>query len=474
MYLQDMPPHYLVLVRRAAALAITVLLSSCDGTVAEPRAGGYALRLVSPPVIRNTEALRAVAETLQFELLDPSGARVRQWTLHRADQTTGWLDVFDGLRWNRRVTRATADSSGIARLRWLPSDGSTQTLNLSVWTPDDVATSFTQSVTINRRATPLLADTVVTSGPESVCVLKGGRVGCMSPGVAEAGVHWLTFSAPVRSLSSTIYGSCALLTDGNTACWRDVGPDAEVRNDAGHPPFIEFRNSVGRTAAGALWKGVFASETGGAYEFEGRSWLPIPSDSTVVRLLDDENGLFVCGLTASGAVMCSSGNRVTPVFPGPAFAVTPFQLLRNVADSAVIRASGGYTTVEGVLRDGSSGITDLAVLRTTAGLGVRLTVTSNSGRAFYGRVESDNTLPSDGADVRSCVKDLDAECATGGAWRSVSAGGRLARVHLNVIEVGHRVICGVRGVIVCRTYIAGGDRLIPPVVSIDTVRVAAP
>jgi hypothetical protein len=126
----------------------------------------------------------------------------------------------------------------------------------------------------------------------------GGRV---APRVADGGIHWLTISAPVRSLTATIHGSCALLVHGNTACWHGAGPDTVVRNDVAHPSFVDSQIFVGRTATGQLWKGVFGRETGRVYEFDDRSWVQIPSDSAIVRRLSDKNGLLVCGLTAWAA-----------------------------------------------------------------------------------------------------------------------------------------------------------------------------
>jgi hypothetical protein len=339
---------------------------------------------------------------------------------------------------------------------------------------------FTRRFTLAGRAVPLVADTVVTSGPESVCIQRGGRVACVGPGQFQSTLRWLRFSAPVRALSASLVGACALLTDGNTACWNGVGPDAvltgfgrdsTVPNDITHPPFVEFRGSVGRTAGGALWKGVFGSETGGGYVFANRTWLSIPSDSTIVRLLNDENGLVTCGLTASGVVMCSTGRRVTPVLPGVPFTVTPYQVLRNAADSSVLRALGGYTSVEGVNASYTSD-TNVVTLRAPDGAGTRVLITQASNGSIYGTVTPDATLPGPTAEVRARVPSLDGGSGAGGAWRSVTAGGRLGRVHLDVISVGHRVTCGVREVVVCARVIAGGDRQIADVISVDTVRLA--
>jgi hypothetical protein len=456
------------------AIALTAALAclGCSDGVSEPAGAAYRIRLVAPSAISGAAPLRPIADTLAFELVDREGVRVRQWTAWRDTTSTGWMDVFDGLAWNRRQTSAASDSTGIVRLRWMPAHGASQAFAISVYTPDGSVARFTQQVALTAQAVPVVADTVVTSGAESACWLAAGRVGCAAPGVGGPDPRWLRFTAPVRSLSSTINGGCALLVDGNTACWQGAGPETVVRNDPTHPPFVEFRNSVGRTATGELWKGVFASETGSAYAFEDRVWLRIPSDSTIAHLLDDENGLFACGVTASRAVMCTAGRRVTPIFPGDPFAVTPFQLLRSTADSTVVRATGGFTSVDGVLTDGGSNVTNFAVLRSLTGGGARVTLRSNAGGSFYGDVTADSTLPGTEASVRSCVRELDAQCASGGPWRSVSSGGRLARVHINVIEVGHRVTCGVRTVIVCHAYIAGGNRQIPPVITTDTIRLA--
>jgi hypothetical protein len=460
---------------RTIALVAALASVGCSGTLNEPQGSQYRIRLVNPTALAGATPLRPIADTLRFELVDREGARVRQWTAWRDSTSTGWLDAFDGVGWNRRRIIRSSDSTGILRLRWMPAHGASQTLALHTSDPDNALILFSRPFALTAQAVPVVpgaADTVVTSGSESVCWLAAGRVGCTAPGVPGSGPRWLTFSAAVHSISSTINGSCALLVDGNTACWQGAGPTTVVRNDPKHPPFIEFRNSVGRTATGELWKGVFASEWGTAYEFENRVWQKISSDSTIVRLLDDENGLFSCGITASQAVMCSVGRRTVPVFPGDPFASTPFQLLRNAADSSVIRATGGFTSVDGVLMYDGSNITNLAVLRTVSGSGARVTLRSNDGGSFYGDVRADSTLQGADASVRSCVRELDPQCAPGSSWRSVSSGGRLARVHLNVIEVGHRVTCGVRTVIVCQAYIAGGARQIPSLISTDTIRLA--
>ncbi|MES3032485.1 MAG: hypothetical protein V4813_00660 [Gemmatimonadota bacterium] len=456
--------------RRVALAALILAFAGCSGG-GEPPTGSseYSLRLVSPATIRVADALTPVPDTLVFELLDPSGERVRQWRLYRAAATTGWLRTI--YEWDRRVSYHSADTAtGLVRLLWLPSEQPEQVL--SVTTSYGPGVGFNRNFTLSRRGVPLVADTVVTSGPESVCVQQGGRVACVGPGQFQSTLRWLRFSAPVHSLSAGIAGTCALLTDGNTACWSGVGPDSVVPNDVVHPPFVEFRGSVGRTPTGALWKGVFGSETGGAYPFVSRSWLPIPSDSSIVQLLTDENGLVTCGFTASKVVMCSTGRRVTPIFPGVPFSVTPFQVLRNAADSSVLRAVGGYTSVEGVLSEGYSAVTNLAVLRTPDGTGIRVTIAAATGSSLFGTVAPDSTLPGPASETRACVPALDPQCGPGREWRSVSAGGRLGRVHIDVIAVGHRVTCGVRGVVVCQTTIAGGDRLIPTVISTDTIRLA--
>jgi hypothetical protein len=465
---------------RIVLAAVTAAFTACGGTPSEPGTGSsaYTLRLVSPAAIRVADALTPVPDTLLFELLDASGLRVRQvWRLSRSSATTGWLRTPE---WERRAFSVAADTTtGLARVLWLPSDQPEQVLSLGTnW--GDGGQEFTRRFTLARRGVPLVADTVVTSGPESVCIQQGGRVACVGPGQFQPALRWLRFSAPVRSLSASLVGVCALLTDGNTACWNGIGPDAfwtgfgpdsTVPNDITHPPFVEFRGSVGRTAGGALWKGVFGSETGGGYVFANRTWLPIPSDSTIARLLNDENGLVTCGLTASGVVMCSMGRRVTPVFPGVPFTVTPFQVLRNAADSSVLRAVGGYTSVAGVNASYSRD-TNVVTLRAPDGTGTRVVITQVSNGSVYGAVTPDATLPGTTSETRARVPSLDGESGAGGAWRSVTSGGRLGRVHLDVIAVGHRVTCGVREFVVCARVIAGGDRQIADIISVDTVRLA--
>ena len=462
-------------VHRVLSVAVSTILVACGGATEPSRTGR--LTLVSPRSVRVGDALSDVPDTLVFEARNANGDLIPYWRADRST-TTGWLRDIAGGGWSRR-SNVIADSTGRLRLLWQTSDAPMQRLELSAFIVDRVE-SFSAASALLHQAVPLRADTVVSSGSDAVCFLAAGRVGCVGQGKCNTcgspvsterafrAPHWLQFSAAPQSITSTVVGACALLADGNTACWDGLGPESVARNDVGHPPFVEFRGSIGRTAAGAVWKGVFGSETGSWYAFGNRTWLPIPSDSTITALLGESNSLFVCARTASNAVMCSTGRRVTPVLPDPPFRVTSMQLLRSSRDSSVVRALGGYTAPVYVAQDS---VTDRVVVRTTDGSNVRFDNISSGASAWYAAPTPDSTLRSADHTERACMPFFDAGCR-GGPWHSVSESGRSSLVHIGTIETGFRRICGVRDVVVCWSYIASGNNSERTPVTLDTIRLA--
>jgi hypothetical protein len=434
----------------------------------------YTVALVSPQTLRVTDGLRQVPETLVFEVRDSKGELNAFLPIFRGE-TTGWLRGLGNQEWTRLRFSYTPDTSGRIRLLWQPSGSGTQTLALSSYA--DIPSVVRKTFTLSRPAVALKADTVVSSGVDAVCLMREGRVGCVGLGACQTcgttestslaleQIRWLTFSSPPRDISSTVVGACALLSDGNTACWDGVGPDGSVRVDAGHPPFVDFRGSIGLTADGTVWKGVFGSETGGWYGFSNRTWLQIPSDSVITGLVTDHNALFACARTASNAVMCSLGRRVTPILPAPPFAVTPFRLLRSRVDSAVVRARGGYTDVEYLTPD--TPLNRVILAGTPAG-NVRFDEFTSSATAWFARPTADSSLITADSRQRACVPRLDATCDASRPWHSVSESGRSG----GLVETGFRRICGVRDAVVCHTYLAGSRKMVRTVMTTDTIRLA--
>jgi hypothetical protein len=295
------------------AFGCTVLFASCSSTTSDPIDAVNALpvfTIASPQVIRVTDGLRPVPDTIVLELRSASGERRANEQVY-ASGTTGLLRQLPSGVWGRPSVMNT-DSTGRLRLLWLPSATGSQTLAFSSLGPVRIARAFS----LTRTGVPFRADSVVPSGKEAICFQQGGRIGCvgvgacgdcgdtMAPGLAVDAVHSFRLRAPPRSLTSTLSGACALMIDGNTSCWDGLGPDSVARNDVGHPPFVEFTGSIGRTADGVVWKGVISGSTGYAQPFAYRTWNRIPSDSAITALLTDLDETFVCARTASSAVMC--------------------------------------------------------------------------------------------------------------------------------------------------------------------------
>jgi hypothetical protein len=463
---------------RVASLALCLLAAaSCASDPVDPEAGSPVLTLASPQVLRLTDGLRPVPDTLVFALRSPDGTPLSSMKVY-TEGTTGWLrSVPDQSEWARPDVYRT-DSVGQFRLLWLPSGSGPQRLVFSAEGP----AALERTIALQRPAVPFRADSIVTSGADAVCVQSGGRVGCVGVGTcvscrdasrtstATGAVHWFRLSAPPRALSSTLSGACALMTDGTTACWNGLGPDSVATTDVGHPPFVEFTGSIGRTASGEVWKGVLSGPTGNALTYANRTWNRIPSDSVMAALLTDLDETFVCARTASNAVMCSLANN-GPI--SPTVVMQPFRLLRSLPDSGVVRAAIGYTAVQ----YGTDGrVNSSVVVRTAGGAGLLFEAPVGTSAGWYAVPSVDETLAGADLRARNCLAVLDATCG-GGPWRQVSIAGRM-RTLFNGSENGYsgfRRTCGVRDVIVCHLRIqrAGGQGSRPyRYEAVDTVSLA--
>ncbi len=433
----------------AQVFACAALVASCasDSPAAVDTVKLPVLTLVSPEVIRVTDGLRPVADTLVIALREGTG-EPRQNAKVFATGTTGWVRELPSGGWSRPWVMLT-DTTGHVRFLWLPSASGPQRLELFSMGP----VNLSRSLPLARSGVPLRADSVVPSGSEAVCFQKDGRIGCVglgacgvcgtgtAPGLAFDAVHWFRLTAPPRRLTSTLSGACALLVDGNTSCWNGLGPDSVARNDVGHPPFVEFTGSIGRTADGAVWKGVISGSTGFAQGFAERTWNRIPSDSVITALLTDFDETFLCARTASDAVMCSIADRG---LLEPSVIMRPFRLLRTGSDSSVVRGTTGYTA----LLYASDAPRPSVVVRTASGTALRFTAPSALASSWYGISTADSSLSGPDVHVRSCVPLLDARCDPGAPWRSVFEAGR-ATYGAGFGESGFRRTCGVRDVIVC-------------------------
>lgn len=459
---------------RAACLA--VLFASCrsdSGPAAPPVVRGPSVTLLSPEV-HVTDGLRAVSNVIVLEVRDSAGrplAGVRTFPT----ETTGWLK-FGGGSWTRERYHVYTDSSGRVSFAWQPSGTGDQRFGF-IW---DGGPSFERRFVLARPAVPFMADSVVPSGSEAVCVQRDGRIGCLGLNACRScgdgtfgdraldSLHWFALTAPPKSLTSTVGGACALLMDGNTACWDGIGPDGVARNDVGHPPFVEFTGSIGRTADGVVWKGVISGESGYAELAPYRVWNRIPSDSVIAGLLTDFDETAMCGFTASSAVMCSLANRDVIQ---PYVIMQPFRLLRSLPDSAVVRARAGYTSP----RYGDL-ISTSVVTWTTAGTALRFDSPSISPGGWFATPAADTTLSGPDVHVRTCVAALDSTCDTARPWRQVYIAGRLGPYgNGGQRRLGYSRICGVREVLVCALSIRrpGGQGAFPVSIDVvDTVRVA--
>lgn len=449
-------------------LACAVLLVACGGSTEPGGGASITVSMLLSPEPRVGAAFSVNADTLVIDVRTSTGLPVHG--VIATDGTTGWLKQVGRTLWERAPLLGV-DSSGRVRVLWQASGSPKQELHLA-------AGSFTaprvQRVAyLTQAALPLTVDTVVTSGVGAVCVQQGGRVGCTGDGKCascngaassthEAGrLHWFGFSAPIASITSTISGACALLTDGNTACWDGLGPDSVATNDSGHPPFVELRGSVGRTATGAVWVAAVAAPYSDLpLPFAERKWLRMPSDSAIVSLLEHYTDLFVCGVTASSALMCAS--TLDPA--RSTVRSRPLALVRNQDSNTAVRALGGYAKESYA---GGSSTTTLVVLR-PSGTSVAYSRSFSDTTAWIGIPTVDSSLSGPDARVRDCVVVLGG-CGSA-AWRSVSQSGRTYNEHISY-EGGFRKTCGIRGVIVCHTYLARGYQT-SSLVTVDTIRLA--
>ncbi|HYW51810.1 MAG TPA: hypothetical protein VE861_14440 [Gemmatimonadaceae bacterium] len=321
-------------------------------------------------------------------------------------------------------------------------------------------TSLTLTTTLSRAAVALVADTAISSGASAVCIQRGGRVGCVEQGQ----LRWLRLDAPVASMSSTGTGACALMVNGATTCWRDAGADSALR-DVTHPPFVELRGTVARTAAGQAWVRRRRPWNGG--------WIPVASDSSFVGLLEQYNENTACARTAGGTIMCSS---IRPSGLDPYLQVTAMAVVRDARDGSVVRGTGGYTAQPSIQGNPAS-VSDALVVRRLDGSVVMFQRASFEAAPWFERSEPDSSLSGPDATVRDCVHLLDALCDIAAPWRSVSQASAL--VDHPKGQYGYQRVCAVRGVVVCRTYDATGRlvMVLPgsragPVVSVDTIWLA--
>lgn len=454
--------------------ALFVIACTAEGTTTiPPGTAEPTLTLVSPQ-IRVGDGLRAVPDTLVFASRDANGEPRQRDKLYFTG-TTGRLRALPASDWGRPDVYET-DSLGVFRALWLPSASGVQTLAVTASGPRTVTRTFS----LARPGVPFRADSMVTSGSEAICFQRAGRIGCVgtgkcrdcgageSPRIATDSVHWFRLTAAPRTLTSTLSGACALLIDGSTTCWDGLGPEGIARNDAGHPPFVEFTGSIGRTAAGAVWKGVISGSSGFAQLYQHRTWNLIPSDSVITSLLADFDESFVCGRTASDAVMCSYADRG---LLEPSVIMQPFRPLRALPDSSVVRARSGYTAVYYTATSASSAV----VARSADGTSLRFLRSGVTPTGWYSSPIRDSTLSGLDVRTRACVAELSPDCDAVRPWQQVSIAGRMTGPDGGAATNGFRRTCGVRDVIVCHLLITrrGGQGSFPYRYEIvDTVRMA--
>ncbi len=406
--------------------------------------------------MRVTDAFGVVPDTIIIESRNTFGQRLAGAFTAFAS-ATGWIRVLGANRdgWIRSG-EIVSDSSGRIRLLWTLSAAPNQ--RLSIVMADG---SLELTTTLSRPATLLVADTAVSSGAFAVCVQKSGRVGCVGPGrsssVSDSALighdpgrlYWLRFDAPVASISSNRLGACALLIDGRTSCWAGR-PDSVGPSDASHPPFVELRGTIGRTASGDVWVKPRMRL--------GAPWIKVQSDSAFTGLLDQYNERTVCARTADNTVMCSTTffNSLAP-FVG----ATAMALVRDARDGAVVRATAGYTA-QPASPDYTFG--DL-VIRRADGAGLAFRRRDEETGAWLVPSTPDSSLSERGPRVRACVPVLSGTCDPANPWRSMSQVGNLSTLGGNT-ESGYQRLCGIRSMIVCYRYEARGPS------SVDTIRVA--
>jgi hypothetical protein len=431
-------------IRAASRLVVAAMLSACGGsTVGEPTdedLSKLTFTVVSPATFRVSDAFSVLQDTVVIAVRTAGGNPVPPGFLI-SGSATGYLKELGSNRWFRRG-RLSADSSGMLRFIWQVSGSPVQRLAIQ---------DLVVSLPLPRPAPVLIADSVVTSGPAAVCIQQAGRVGCLDDGppdsaatrAAPGRINWFTLDAPVRNIGSTASGACALLNDGRTTCWEDRGPDRSAVSSTDHPPLVELRGAVGRTAAGTVW---FRFRRTGY----PAGWLRVPTDSVITTLLENYNENVVCGRTASDVVMCG---RTYQSSLSPGFRADTMQVARDSLTSTVLRANGGYAAQ---LFFAPSSIDQLILSRATGGAtgATRFSAASSTTR-WSSFDPADSLLSGPDAGVRACVRELDAVCDASRPWRSVSRAGTLVTSHISY-ESGYQRTCGIREFVVCASRDATG------------------
>ena len=415
----------------------SVVLASCrSATIDEPvpyNPNTLTFALVSPKTLRAGDAFSTLQDTVVVEVRDVAG-KLAPAGYFVSVNVTGWMRTLDSGRWFRYALLRT-DSSGHVRVIWQFSGSPAQRLAIG---------SIVVSLPLPRPAALLAADTVVTSGPAVVCIQQDGRVGCVDDGPADSAaagrgpgrLSWLSFDAPIINITSNINGACALLTDGRTACWEGRGPLSPVPSDTGHPPLVELRGAVGRTATGVIWF---------RYRRTGypAGWLRVPSDSVITALLENSNDNAACGRTADNTVMCGLAIQSSL---SPGFRSDSMRLVRDSATGVSVRANGGYSAQEFL---GGNSLDRLALSRLSGGTLGLTRFSDNVAQSKWVPIDPpDATLSGPDARIRVCVTELDPVCDASRPWRSVSRAGMLLRSHISY-ESGYQRTCGIRSIVVC-------------------------
>jgi hypothetical protein len=460
-----------ILLMQAVALAACGSSSNIDGPEESPPLYRYTITLVSPRSLRAADAFGIVPDTIVVEMRDSVTRKLSARNVIGVS-SNGWFRLVGASKWARSAAYNT-DSVGRLRLEWQFTGSAEQRLSVSA---SGVSTPVRLTATPLRAGVTMVADTVVTSGPAALCIQEQGRVGCIGEGRCATCVdsatisrdpgriHWFRFQSPIVYLSSNSVGACVLLADGNTSCWDGLGPDSVSRNDVGHPPFVELRGIVGRTASGALW----IKPRGLARQM---NWLLVSSDSTFSALLDQNSEGIFCARTASFAVMCAAVRDMS--FNGPDFRIARMMIVRNSRDSSIVRAIDGFAA-----QDASPDFRyERVVVRRIDGSSVAFRRDASDTTVWNAREIPDSSLAGSDPRVRACAVMLRSICDAAHPWRSFSQVSTLTTEHLNY-EAGYQRSCAVRDVIVCHTRDATGRlhdgwsfRTLP-MVSVDTIRLA--
>ena len=443
--------HCIRTVLGAAVVLGAVAFVGCHTSGVDELTGNDTLTLVSPQRVRSADAFSAVPDTIVIEARNASGRRLTGLFTTYAT-TTGWLrNLRDSSERWFQSSQVIADSTGRVRLLWRLSDKPSQSL--------DVTNGFSHvalATTLARPGVPLIADTVISSGADAVCVQQNGRVGCVGAPTSTLDpgrLHFLRFASPVVSISNNRYGTCALLQDAGISCWKGLGPDSVLRSDTEHPPFAEFGGTLGRTMSGEVW--VKPTQF-------GAPWIKVASDSAFVALLDQYNNDVACAVTADHTVMCSS---VRASSLSPFQYVTPMAIVRDARDTSVVRATGGYTSQPAWPDFEQSEL----VVRRVDGTNVAFRRPDSELGPWLARSSPDSTLSGVDPSVRTCILVLSGTCDAATPWRSVGQQNDHQSVGSNK-EVGYQRICARREFIVCR--LAAARTGAAPQVSLDTIRLA--